>query len=39
MHKKHEHRVDIAMPKHEKEKALQFGVRRLKVTVLSSKDL
>lgn len=38
MHKKHKHRVDIAMPKHEKEKALQFGVRRLKVIIITSND-
>ena len=34
MNKRYHNRVDIAMKKDEKPKALNFGVRKLKVTVL-----
>jgi 3D (Asp-Asp-Asp) domain-containing protein len=38
MNKRYRDRVDIAMKKHEKQKALQFGRRRLKVTVLATRE-
>ncbi|MGB5750229.1 MAG: hypothetical protein WBM69_24860 [Desulfobacterales bacterium] len=38
MHKRYVDRVDIAMKKNEKKEALRFGLRQLKVTVLTSRD-
>lgn len=34
-HERYSDRVDIAMNKHEYQKAIQFGLKRLKVTVLT----
>jgi 3D (Asp-Asp-Asp) domain-containing protein len=39
MHRRYSDRVDIAMKKDEKRKALHFGLRRLKVTVLDSSEV
>ena len=38
MNKRYTNRVDIAMKKDEKEKALRFGLQRLPVTVISTRD-
>ena len=38
MNRRYRNRVDIAMKVTEKDKALQFGVKKLKVTILSSSD-
>ena len=38
MNKRYTDRVDIAMKKNEKKKALQFGLKRLKVTVLDERE-
>ncbi len=38
MNKRYTNRVDIAMKKDEKEKALRFGLQRLPVTVISHRD-
>jgi 3D (Asp-Asp-Asp) domain-containing protein len=38
MNKRYTDRVDIAMKKNEKKKALRFGLKRLKVTVLVTRD-
>ena len=38
MHKRYADRVDIAMKKDEKKKALRFGLKRLPVTILGSRD-
>ncbi len=38
MNRRYRNRVDIAMKVTEKEKALQFGVKKLKVTILRSSD-
>ena len=38
MNKRYTNRVDIAMKKDEKEKALRFGLKRLPVTVISTRD-
>jgi 3D (Asp-Asp-Asp) domain-containing protein len=38
MNKRYTDRVDIAMKKDEKEKALRFGLKRLPVTVISTRD-
>jgi 3D (Asp-Asp-Asp) domain-containing protein len=38
MHRRYRHRVDIAMKKNEKSKALRFGVKRLKIRILGRRD-
>jgi 3D (Asp-Asp-Asp) domain-containing protein len=38
MNRRYRNRVDIAMKMTEKDKALQFGLKKLKVTILSSSD-
>ncbi len=38
MNRRYRNRVDIAMKVTEKDKALQFGVKKLKVTILRSSD-
>jgi len=38
MNKRYSDRVDIAMKKDEKKKALRFGLRRLQVTVVTTRD-
>lgn len=38
MNRRYKDRVDIAMKVTEKDKALQFGVKKLKVTILSTSD-
>ena len=38
MNRRYKDRVDIAMKVTEKDKALQFGVKKLKVTILSASD-
>ncbi|MGD9084631.1 MAG: hypothetical protein PVJ41_06660 [Desulfobacterales bacterium] len=38
MNRRYKDRVDIAMKVTEKDKALQFGVKKLKVTILKSSD-
>jgi 3D (Asp-Asp-Asp) domain-containing protein len=38
MNRRYRNRVDIAMKINDKDKALQFGVQKLKVTILSSSD-
>ena len=38
MNRRYRNRVDIAMKVTEKDKALQFGLQRLKVTILGSSD-
>jgi len=38
MNKRYSDRVDIAMKKEEKQKALRFGLRRLQVTVVATRD-
>jgi 3D (Asp-Asp-Asp) domain-containing protein len=38
MNRRYSDHVDIAMKKHEKHKAIQFGRRRLKVTVLATRE-
>ena len=38
MNRRYADRVDIAMKKNEKKKALHFGLRRLQVTVLATRD-
>jgi hypothetical protein len=38
MNRRYKDRVDIAMKVTEKDKALQFGVKKLKVTVLGTSD-
>ena len=38
MHKRYADRVDIAMKKDEKKKALRFGLKRLPVTILGTRD-
>jgi len=38
MNRRYADRVDIAMKKNEKQKALRFGLRRLPVTVVATRD-
>jgi translation elongation factor EF-1beta len=38
MNRRYRNRVDIAMKVTEKDKALQFGLKKLKVTILRSSD-
>jgi len=38
MHRRYSDRVDIAMKKHEKQRALEFGRRRLKVTIVATRE-
>ncbi len=38
MNRRYRNRVDIAMKVNEKDKALQFGLKRIKVTILKSDD-